>query len=142
MILFYSAACAAVLAWRLRARWRAWLAKRVYERADAAFRDAERLCKLDEVQLGRPVDYAGQLRLLKAFEEREIRKSRWSRAALSVARAHRAWSALRGFQGRRTSYLSGVFDVAILWAAQKHIGTIWNPAAQLGSWADVVKRLW
>src|SRR5215203_3251932 len=98
MILFYTAACAAVLAWRLRARWSAWLAKRVYERAESAFREVERLCKLDEVQLGRPVDYAGQLRLLKAFETRESRKSRWSKAALSVARANRAWSALRGFQ--------------------------------------------
>jgi hypothetical protein len=142
MILFYSAACAAVLAWRFRASWRAWIAKRGYERAESAFREVERLCKLDEVQIGRPMDYAGQLRLLKAFETRENRKSRWSRAALSLARTNRAWTALRGFQGRRTSYLSGVFDVALIWAAQRHLSPLWESAAQVGSWLETVRRLW
>src|SRR4051812_38098000 len=100
MILFYGVACAAVLAWRLRAQWRAWAAKRVYERAETAFRQAERACKLDEVQLGRPVDYAGQLRLLKAFEARETGKGRWTRTAQTAARANRTWESLRGYQGR------------------------------------------
>lgn len=142
MILLYAAACAAVLAWRLRAQLRAWVSKRMYERAETAFREVERQCKFDEVQLGRPVDYAGQLRLLKAFESRESEKGRWSKAALALARANRAWTGLRGFQGRRTSYLSGVFDVALLWAAQRNLGPLWESAAQVGSWLEAVKRLW
>jgi hypothetical protein len=142
MNLFYTAACAAVFAWRLHARWRAWVVKRDYERSDSAFRDIERLCKLDEVQLGRPVDYAGQLRLLKAFESREGRKARWTQAASSLARASRTWSTLRGFQGRRTSYVSGVIDVAFLWAAHRQLAPLWESAAQLGSWIETAKRLW
>ena len=142
MVLFYSAACAAVLAWRLRARWRAWFAKRAYELVETAFREVERTCKLDEVQLGRPVDYAGQLRLLKAFEVRERQKSRWTAAVQSVARSNRAWTALRGFQGRRTSYVSGAVDVALLWYAQQKLTQLAELSAQATVWVDAAKRLW
>ena len=140
MILLYTAACAAVLVWRLRAHWRAWSAKRLYERAESAFREAERLCKLDEVQLGRPIDYAGQLRLLKAFDAREGRKARWTRTAQSLARANRIWIALRGYQGRRASYLSGVFDVGLVWLAHRELATLGDWAARAASWLEVVRR--
>jgi hypothetical protein len=142
MVLVYAAACAAVLAWRLRAALRLRSAKRGYERAENAFRDAERLCKLDEVQLGRPIDYAGQLRLLKAFEAREGRKARWTRAAQSVSHANRAWTSLRGFHGRRTSYLSGGLDVAMVWIAQRQLAALGEWTAQAVTWLDAARRLW
>jgi hypothetical protein len=142
MVLLYSAACAAVLSWRLRARLRAWFAKRAYEKVESEFREVERTCKLDEVQLGRPVDYAGQLRLLKAFEARERQKSRWTSAVQSLAGANRAWTSLRGFQGRRTSYLSGVLDVGLLWYGHQKLTQLAEFSAQANAWVDAVKRIW
>ena len=141
MILVYAAACAAVLAWRLRARWRAWSAKRAYERVETAFRDIERVCKADEVQLGRPVDYAEQLRLLKAFDLRERGRMRWTKSVNVVARTNRWWSLLKGFHGRRTSYLSGALDVGMVWYLQRNLASLID-SAQLEPWFDVVKRLW
>jgi len=142
MILFYAAACAAVLSWRLQAQWRAWVAKRSYERAETLFRDAERLCKLDEVQMGRPVDYARQLRLLKAFESREIGKGRWSRAATAAARAKRAWAALRGYHGRRVSYLSGAADAGLAWLAYREVARLGEWSAQATALLATLKRWW
>jgi hypothetical protein len=140
MILLYVAASAAVLVWGLRARWRAWRTKRSYEWAETAFRDAERRGKLDEVQLGRPIGYADQLRLLKAFEIREARKAQWTRAANGLARADRTWQVLRKLQGRRASYLSGVFDAGLTWLACHKLSVAADWAARAVEWVQVVRH--
>ena len=142
MILFYAAACAAVLGWRFQTQWRAWIARRTYERAETQFREAERLCKLDEVQIGRPVDYARQLRLLKAFETREFGKGRWARAAQAAARAKRAWLALRSYHGRRLSYLSGAADAGLVWFAYREAARFGEWTAQASALLAALKRAW
>jgi hypothetical protein len=124
MILLYTALSALTLVVRCLVGMRAWLAKRVYARAEERFRLAEQDCKAKEVRLGRPMDYLSQLRLLKAFERRESTRSRWVSASNRYALVSRFFTALRHFHGRRTSYVSGVLDTGLLLVLLTKLGLV------------------
>ena len=104
-----------------------WLHKRAqnaYECAETAFRDLEASCKAEEVALGRPLDYADQLKLLKAFERREAARNLWVRAAERMNRSRVAESRLRSFAEMRLPYTFGLIDMAFLMRALDHFGIL------------------
>lgn len=87
-------------------------AQRTYEQFQGAFDELERECKAHEVRLGRPVDYAAQLRLLKAFEVKEKARLKWVTAAHKM-NARQAWeNRIRAFHGKKLPYTFGVIDMA------------------------------
>lgn len=101
-------------------------AQHAYECAETAFRDLEASCKAEEVALGRPLDYAGQLKLLKAYERREAARDKWVRAAERLNHSRSAESRLRSFAEMRLPYTFGLIDMAFLMRAMDHFGILPN----------------
>lgn len=101
-------------------------AQRAYECAENAFRDLETSCKADEVALGRPIDYAAQLQLLKAYERREAARDRWVRAATRLNRSKSTESGLRSFAEMRLPYTFGLLDMMFLMRTLDYFGILPN----------------
>lgn len=97
-------------------------AKSRYERLERVFQEKENECKAHEVDVGRPADYASQLRLLKAYEAKEAARTRWVRAARKLeARQQRAeW--LANLSGRKLPYAIGLVDMALVVFALEYFG--------------------
>lgn len=89
-------------------------ARKRYERLDAAFQERENECKAHEVAVGRPADYAAQLRLLKAFEEKERARKSWVRAARVLETRRRRADWLKSLSGRKVPYTFGLVDMALV----------------------------
>jgi hypothetical protein len=106
---------------RRLAAWRHSRAKRLYERLEHAFAEVERDCKTHEVRMGRPVDYAAQLRLLKAFETKEHARLAWVKAANRM-NSRQAWDQrVRRFSGKKLPYTFGLLDMAALMQAVDYV---------------------
>jgi hypothetical protein len=104
-----------------------WMHKRAqnaYELAETAFGELEASCKAEEVALGRPIDYASQLKLLKAYERREAAKQRWVNAAARSGRSKSAEDRLRSFSQMRLPYTFGLIDMAFLMRVLDHFGVL------------------
>ena len=114
MAFLYGLLRAAAAAMRLVAAFRHTRAKNKYERLEQAFRTHEDDCKAHEVQFGRPVDYAAQLQLLKAFEAKEQARKKWVRAArrLDVRLRRESW--LKELSGKKLPYTFGLVDMALV----------------------------
>ena len=104
--------------------WMQARAERAYERTETAFQSLENSCKADEVTLGRPWDYAGQLKLLKAYEVRELAKQRWVRATERRNRSRSAEAGVRRFSEMRLPYTFGLIDMACLMRTLDHFGIL------------------
>lgn len=104
--------------------WMQARAQRSYELAETAFHELESNCKADEVALGRPWDYAAQLKLLKAYERREAAKQRWVRASERRNRSRSAEARVRRFSEMRLPYTFGMIDMACLMRALDHFGLL------------------
>lgn len=89
-------------------------AKARYETLDTAFRAKEDECKAHEVAVGRPADYASQLRLLKAFEAKEKARQRWVRSAHKLEARERRVEWLKAMYGRKLPYTFGLLDMALV----------------------------
>jgi len=98
------------LRWLAGGRHARW--QKRYERAETAFQNLETETKAAEVQLGRPMDFAAQLKLLKAYEAKEKARQRWMRSAqrLESVKAKEAW--LKELKGRKIPYTLGLVDMA------------------------------
>ena len=111
---------------RRYAEWKHKRARSAYESAETVFRGLETDCKADEIALGRPIDYAAQLKLLKAYERREAAKARWVRAAKRMNRGKAVEGRVRSFSEMRLPYTFGLIDMAFLMRTLEHLGVLPN----------------
>lgn len=109
---------------RRLAEWKHGRMQKAYELAETAFRSLENDCKADEVALGRPVDYAAQLKLLKAYEKREATKTRWVAAANRLTSHKSVEGRVRKFSEMRMPYTFGLIDMACIMRALDHLGVL------------------
>lgn len=106
--------------------WKHNRAQKAYECAETLFGKLEASCKADEVTLGRPLDYAAQLKLLKAYERREIAKVRWVKAADRMNRSKHVEGRVRKFSEMRLPYTFGLIDMAFIMRVLDHFGVLPN----------------
>lgn len=109
---------------RRLAEWKHGRMQNAYELAESSFRSLENDCKADEVALGRPVDYAAQLKLLKAYENREAAKARWVSAANRLTSHKSVDGTVRKFSAMRMPYTFGLIDMAFIMRALDHLGVL------------------
>lgn len=102
--------------------WKHNRAQKAYEVMETAFRELETSCKADEVALGRPLDYSQQLRLLKAYERREIARDRWVAAADRMNRGKSVDGKVRLFSEMRLPYTFGLIDMAFIMRVLDNLG--------------------
>jgi hypothetical protein len=102
--------------------WKHNRAQNAYEVTETAFRDLGTSCKTDEVALGRPLDYAQQLRLLKAYERREVARDRWVAAAERMNRGKNVDGTVRSFSSMRLPYTFGLIDMAFIMRVLDNLG--------------------
>ncbi|MEZ6058945.1 MAG: hypothetical protein R3C19_01135 [Planctomycetaceae bacterium] len=124
MMLLYGLMSGVSAMLRRLAEWKHARAQSAYEHAADAFGELETSCKAQEVALGRPVDYAAQLRLLKAYELRESQKQRWLKAAARVNRNKQVDGKLRSFREVRLPYTFGLIDMACVLRVLDHFGVM------------------
>jgi hypothetical protein len=97
------------------AEWKHGRTRKAYACAETAFGELESSCKADEVALGRPLDYAQQLRLLKASERREVARECWVRS-LSEMRLPYTLGLIDMILGpSRPTSLVLVFESSVMW---------------------------
>lgn len=109
---------------RRLAEWKHARMQKAYETAEVSFRELECSCKADEVALGRPLDYAQQLRLLKAYERREIARDKWVCAAERMASRKTVEGKVRSFSSMRLPYTFGLLDMAFIMRMLDHLGLL------------------
>ena len=107
---------------RRAAEWKHGRTRKAYECAETAFGELETSCKADEVAFGRPLDYAQQLRLLKAYERREVAKERWVRAAERMNRRKNVDGKVRSLSEMRLPYTFALIDMAFILRVLDHLG--------------------
>lgn len=120
------------------AAWQHNRLKRQFEKLDAEFRSLETDCKAEEVRLGRPVEFASQLKLLKQFEKREVARQNWIRASKKMQKRRKLASKVRSFSGRKLPYTFGLIDMALL---MRLIEMGYRNGFQWSSITDFVARL-
>ena len=86
MAILYGTMISIARLWRWMAQLRYARLQRIYALLEDAFRVVESESKMDEVAMGRPADYAAQLKLLKSFEAKEAARLRWVRVAQKLKR--------------------------------------------------------
>ena len=109
------------------AQWHHARTQSAYETAERTFRDLEAVCKADEVMLGRPLDYARQLKLLKAYEQRELARDRWVEATRRLNRRKSVEGRVRSFSEMRLPYSFGLLDMAFIMRVLDQLG-LWPQA--------------
>lgn len=109
-------------------------AKRRYEQLKQRFDRAERDCKAGEVSVGRPMDYAAQLQLLKLFEAVEAARLLWVRRANTLNARTRIGERIAAFQGRKLPYSLGLIDMALVMRVLDYFGPRVE-VTQLADWA-------
>lgn len=124
MMLLYGLLCSISAFTRRLAEWKHARLRKAYESAETSFRDLENVCKADEVTLGRPVDYASQLRLLKAYEKRELAKTRWAKAAGAANSRKSVDRQVKSFRSMRMPYTFGLIDMAFLMRVLDQLGVL------------------
>lgn len=87
-------------------------AQSAYEKMQVLFNKLETDCKAEEVSLGRPMAYTGQIRLLKAFENAEASRLRWVKSAARLTRRKKIEDKLNGFESAKLPYTFGLLDMA------------------------------
>ena len=106
--------------------WKHDRAQNAYSCDETAFRELEVSCKAEEVALGRPLDYAAQLKLLKAYERREASKNRWVLAAERMNRSRDVSERVRSFADMRLPYTFGLIDMACILRVLDQVGVLPN----------------
>ena len=86
MVLIYGLLCAMAVVFAKLATRQQTKAKAKLATADKRFRDSESDCKAEEVRSGRQAGLASQMKMMKAFEQREAVNAVWKRKALKQAR--------------------------------------------------------
>ncbi len=106
-----------------------WNAQRAHDKAQGAYEKLQELfnkletdCKAEEVSLGRPIAYTGQIRLLKAFENAEASRERWVKSATKLNRRKRIEDKLNGFESAKLPYTFGLLDMAGILRAIDYFG--------------------
>ena len=109
------------------AEWNHTRTQTAYELAENVFREMETVCKADEVAMGRPLDYSQQLKLLKAYERREIARERWVSAARRMNARKSVEGKVRSFSSMRLPYSFGLLDMAFIMRILDQLG-LWPQA--------------
>ena len=113
MLLIYGLLCAmAVVFAKLATRQQA-KAKAKLETVDKRFSECESNCKAEEVRTGRQAGLALQMKMMKAFEQREAANKVWKRKALKEARYQKLSRWLTNFAGRKLAYAGGLIDTMV-----------------------------
>lgn len=122
MAFLYGLLRAVAAALRLVASARHGRVKARYEAAQRAFDEEENGCKAHEVAVGRPVDYAAQLRLLQAYQAKEKVRAKWIRAAnrLEARKRRELW--LKELSGKKIPYTFGLVDMAFVLHTMDRLG--------------------
>ena len=113
MALIYGLMRSLAVAFFKCAAWRHNRAKLQFEKLDADFRDLETESKAEEVRVGRPVDFASQLKMLKKYETREAARQTWIRSSKKMQKRKKLESKVRDFSGRKLPYTFGMIDMAL-----------------------------
>lgn len=137
MALIYGLVRAVAVAFAKLAAWRHARAQKQLETADTKFRKAESSCKADEVEAGRPADFASQFHLLKHFEQREFANERWKRAAVKMAKREKFANWLAEISGKKIPYSFGLVDMAL---AMKIVEWSYEKELDLTMVSDLIER--
>lgn len=138
MMLLYGLVRCVTVALRKLAQRRHDRAKSVYEQLQSAFNETEAMCKAEEVDLGRPLDYTGQLRLLKSFERADAARAKWLRAAHRLERRRSLEARVDGFRSARLPYSFGLIDMAFALRLFDYFG--YGTAYSISGLIEAVKR--
>lgn len=122
MMLIYGALRGIASMLRVLAERRHNKTKAAYESAEETFSSIENNCKAEEVAIGRPLDYPGQLRLLKAFESKEIARKQWVKTAEKLNRRKMVEDKIRAFSGLKLPYTFGLVDMALVLRFVEELG--------------------
>ena len=114
MAFLYGLLRAAAAAMRLVASHSHARAKKRYELKELKFSQVESDCKAHEVRVGSPAGYNAQLRLLKAYENKERARGKWLRAANRLERRKRREQWLKELSGKKLPYTFGLVDMALI----------------------------
>lgn len=96
------------------AAWRHNRAKTQFEKLDSDFRTLETDCKAEEVSVGRPVDFASQIQLLKQYEKREAARQNWMHSVKRLQKRTKLQRKIKSFSGRKIPYTFGLIDMALV----------------------------
>lgn len=113
MVLIYGLLRAMAVVFAKLATRRQVSAKAKLATADKQFRDCESDCKAEEVRSGRQAGLALQMKMMKAFEQREAVNAVWKRKALKEARYQKLSRWLANFAGRKMAYVGGLVDTMV-----------------------------
>ncbi|MDB4614145.1 hypothetical protein OAH18_00505 [bacterium] len=127
MMLIYGALRGFVSMLRVLAERRHDATKAKYESSESTFAAIETDCKAEEVAIGRPLDYPGQLRLLKAYEAKEIARQKWVTTAATLAGRKSLEDKIRSFSGLKLPYSFGLVDMALVLRAFEEVGYSLRP---------------
>ncbi len=137
ILFFYSLIRGSVATLRMLASGRHASAQRRYEQLQGDFEQAELDCKAAEVSMGRPMDYAAQLRLLKLFEAAEAARLVWVRRANQL-NSRKLWEQrIVAFRGRKLPYSFGLIDMALIMQVVDHLG-VGLDTATLSDWISAM----
>ena len=114
MVLIYGLLRAMTVVFAKLATRRQVKAKAKLATADKQFRDFESDCKAEEVRSGRQAGLASQMKMMKAFEQREAVNAVWKRKALKEARYQKLSRWMGNFAGRKLAYVGGLVDTMVL----------------------------
>lgn len=139
MLLIYGLMRGFVSMFRMLAERRHGRTKSVYEATETTFAAIENDCKAEEVAIGRPLDYPGQLRLLKAYEAKEIARQKWVTAADKLSRCQGLEARMRAFSGLKLPYSFGLVDMALLFRVAEEATHYVRP--EWANWSGLLTSL-
>ena len=139
MMLIYGLMRGFVSMLRMLAERRHGRVKSVYEASEAEFGAIESDCKAEEVAIGRPLDYPGQLRLLKAYEQKEIARQKWVAATDTLAKRRSLEAKVRAFSGLKLPYSFGLVDMALLFRVAEEVTQFVRP--EWTNWSSLFTSL-
>ena len=113
MVLIYGLLCAIAVVFAKLASRQQVKAKAKLATVDKRFKDCESDCKAEEVRSGRQAGLALQMKMMKAFEQREAANTVWKRKALKEARYQKLSRWLTNLAGRKVAYAGGLIDTMV-----------------------------
>ena len=113
MVLIYGLLCAMAVVFAKLATRQQVKAKAKLATVDKQFKDCESDCKAEEVRSGRQAGLALQMKMMRAFEQREAANAVWKRKALKEARYQKLSRWLTNLAGRKVAYAGGLIDTMV-----------------------------
>ena len=137
MVLIYGLLCAIAVVFAKLASRQQVKAKAKLTTVDKQFKECESDCKAEEVRSGRQAVLALQMKLMKAFEQREADNVVWKRKAMKEARYQKLSRWLTNRAGRKLAYAGGLIDTMVAIAGAEMLNgdrSYLSTIAKLISW--------